>query len=90
VGVWVHAGAVRDGAWHAHDAVLEMLNLHDQGRGRLGGGEDTSNTMGVVNDSYPGASSGRGAAASSATGTWLLVHSFIAMHLVAADTGIGF
>ncbi|KAK9907282.1 hypothetical protein WJX75_000641 [Coccomyxa subellipsoidea] len=61
-------GAVRDGAWHAHDAVLEMLNLHDQGRGRLGGGEDTSNTMGVVNDSYPGASSGRGAAASSATG----------------------
>lgn len=40
------AGAVREGAWHAHDAVLEMLNLHDQGRGRLGGGESNNATGG--------------------------------------------
>ena len=45
-----HAGAVRKGAWDAHDAVLEMLNLHDQGRGKLGGGSNDSSAAGFVND----------------------------------------
>lgn len=34
------AGAVRQGAWHAHDAILEMLNLHEHGRERLGTGAE--------------------------------------------------
>lgn len=56
LGVWaLHAyapdkGAVRKGAWDAHDAVLEMLNLHDQGRGKLGGGSNDSSAAGFVND----------------------------------------
>lgn len=45
-----HAGVVRQGAWDAHDAVLEMLNLHDQGRGKLGGGSNDSSAAGFVND----------------------------------------
>ena len=33
-----NAGSVRDGAVHAHDAILEMLNLHESGRQQLGTG----------------------------------------------------
>ena len=32
------AGAVKDGAWATHDAILEMLNLHEAGRQSLGHG----------------------------------------------------
>ena len=32
------AGSVKDGAWHAHDAILEMLNLHGAGQQKLGSG----------------------------------------------------
>lgn len=41
------AGAVKEGAWHAHDAILEMLNLHEAGRARLGDGGQGSG--GVTN-----------------------------------------
>ena len=29
---------MRDGALHAHDAILEMLNLHEGGMQKLGSG----------------------------------------------------
>lgn len=45
---------VRKGAWDAHDAVLEMLNLHDQGRGKLGDGSNDSSAAGFVNDTGTG------------------------------------
>ena len=32
------AGSVKDGAWQAHDAILEMLNLHGAGQQKLGKG----------------------------------------------------
>lgn len=35
----MHAGAVRDGALHAHDAILEMLNLHEGGMQKLAAGK---------------------------------------------------
>ena len=34
------AGSVRDGAMHAHDAILEMLNLHEGGMQKLGNSQN--------------------------------------------------
>ena len=53
----LHAGNVRDNATAAHDAILEMLNLHDKGRGRLG---DSSNSSGQQAGSFPGQGQGPG------------------------------
>ena len=49
------AGSVKDGAWQAHDAILEMLNLHGAGQQKLGSGD-----MGPGNASAPGAATGTG------------------------------
>lgn len=57
------AGSVKDGAWQAHDAILDMLNLHGAGQQKLGSGNDVPG-----NFSKPGAagSSGKGAGAAEA------------------------
>ncbi len=70
----MHAGAVRDGAWHAHDAVLEMLNLHDQGRGKLGGGTGSDSGAGLFNESQPGAGMGAAGQDEAATGRCCQAH----------------
>ena len=49
------AGSVKDGAWQAHDAILEMLNLHGAGQQKLGSGD-----MGPGNATTPGAANGAG------------------------------
>ena len=43
----VAAGSVKEGAWHAHDAILEMLNLHDAGQQKLGTGSSANSTAGA-------------------------------------------
>ena len=51
------AGAVKDGAWATHDAILEMLNLHEAGRQSLGhGGNETAGSAGGGGSSSPSAS----------------------------------
>ena len=40
---------MKEGAWHAHDAILEMLNLHEAGRARLGHGGEGGGGGGVTN-----------------------------------------
>ena len=55
-GCWC-AGNVRGNATAAHDAILEMLNLHDKGRGRLG---DSSNTSGQQAGAFAGQGQGQG------------------------------
>ena len=57
LGLLLRAGNVRDNATAAHDAILEMLNLHDKGRGRLG---DSSNTSGQQEGGFPGQGQGPG------------------------------
>jgi hypothetical protein len=42
MGAVLTAGAVKDSAWATHDAILEMLNLHEAGRQRLGDGGEGS------------------------------------------------
>ncbi len=49
------AGSVKDGAWQAHDAILEMLNLHGAGQQKLGTGGE-----GPGNFSKPGAAGSPG------------------------------
>ena len=51
----ISAGSVKDGAWQAHDAILEMLNLHGAGQQKLGSGD-----MGPGNASAPGPVKGAG------------------------------
>ena len=55
------AGSVKDGAWQAHDAILEMLNLHGAGQQKLGTGGE-----GPGNFSKPGAAGSPGKPAPAA------------------------
>lgn len=42
------AGSVKDGAWHAHDAILEMLNLHGAGQQKLAEGPGNFSKAGAA------------------------------------------
>eukprot|EP00884_Botryococcus_braunii_P003901 jgi/Botrbrau1/13511/Bobra.0082s0104.1 len=47
-------GQVRDATKHAHDAILEMLNLHDAGMGKLGTGRANETNAGPTAGSHKG------------------------------------